>query len=341
MDMQQAIARVIAGENLAANEMADTMALIMGGDATPAQIGGFLVGLRVKGETITEITEAARVMRNLATPVQVEGPHLVDTCGTGGDGAHTFNISTGAALVAAAAGAQVAKHGNRSVSSSSGSADVLERLGVRIDLSADRVGDCIRQAGIGFLFAPAHHGAMKHAIGPRRELGARTIFNLLGPLTNPAGAKCQLIGVYNDELVERVAQVLRELGSERVMVVRGEDGLDEISLSGPTRVSELKNGEVQSFLLTPEQLGLDRSPLSALVVETAEQSAAVIQQVLAGEPGPARDIVLANAGAAIYLAGLSDTLEEGVERAGEVIDSGAAAATLASLAELSNQLGAL
>lgn len=341
MDMQQAIARVIAGENLAANEMADTMALIMGGDATPAQIGGFLVGLRVKGETITEITEAARVMRNLATPVQVEGPHLVDTCGTGGDGAHTFNISTAAALVAAAAGAQVAKHGNRSVSSSSGSADVLERLGVRIDLSADRVGDCIRQAGIGFLFAPAHHGAMKHAIGPRRELGARTIFNLLGPLTNPAGAKCQLIGVYNDELVEPVAQVLRELGSERVMVVRGEDGLDEISLSGPTRVSELKNGEVQSYLLTPEQLGLDRSPLSALVVETAEQSAAVIQQVLAGEPGPARDIVLANAGAAIYLAGLGDTLETGVERAGEVIDSGAAAATLAALAELSNQLGAL
>lgn len=341
MDMQQAIARVIAGENLAANEMADTMALIMGGDATPAQIGGFLVGLRVKGETITEITEAARVMRNLATPVQIEGPHLVDTCGTGGDGAHTFNISTAAALVAAAAGAQVAKHGNRSVSSSSGSADVLERLGVRIDLSADRVGDCIRQAGIGFLFAPAHHGAMKHAIGPRRELGARTIFNLLGPLTNPAGAKCQLIGVYNDELVEPVAQVLRELGSERVMVVRGEDGLDEISLSGPTRVSELKNGEVQSYLLTPEQLGLDRSPLSALVVETAEQSAAVIQQVLAGEPGPARDIVLANAGAAIYLAGLSNSLEEGVERAGEVIDSGAAAATLAALAELSNQLGAL
>ncbi len=341
MDMQQAIARVIAGENLAANEMADTMALIMGGDATPAQIGGFLVGLRVKGETITEITEAARVMRNLATPVQIEGPHLVDTCGTGGDGAHTFNISTAAALVAAAAGAQVAKHGNRSVSSSSGSADVLERLGVRIDLSADRVGDCIRQAGIGFLFAPAHHGAMKHAIGPRRELGARTIFNLLGPLTNPAGAKCQLIGVYNDELVEPVAQVLRELGSERVMVVRGEDGLDEISLSGPTRVSELKNGEVQSYLLTPEQLGLDRSPLSALVVETAEQSAAVIQQVLAGEPGPARDIVLANAGAAIYLAGLGDTLETGVERAGEVIDSGAAAATLAALAELSNQLGAL
>lgn len=341
MDMQQAIARVIAGENLAANEMADTMALIMGGDATPAQIGGFLVGLRVKGETITEITEAARVMRNLATPVQIEGPHLVDTCGTGGDGAHTFNISTAAALVAAAAGAQVAKHGNRSVSSSSGSADVLERLGVRIDLSADRVGDCIRQAGIGFLFAPAHHGAMKHAIGPRRELGARTIFNLLGPLTNPAGAKCQLIGVYNDELVEPVAQVLRELGSERVMVVRGEDGLDEISLSGPTRVSELKNGEVQSYLLTPEQLGLDRSPLSALVVETAEQSAAVLQQVLAGEPGPARDIVLANAGAAIYLAGLGDTLETGVERAGEVIDSGAAAATLTSLAKLSNQLGAL
>jgi len=339
MDMQQAIAQVIAGEDLTANDMAEVMGLIMGGDATPAQIGAFLVGLRVKGETITEITEAARVMRNLATPVQVQGPHLIDTCGTGGDGAHTFNISTAAAIVAAAAGAQVAKHGNRSVSSNSGSADVLEKLGVRIDLPADLVGECISKLGIGFLFAPAHHGAMKYAIGPRRELGARTIFNLLGPLTNPAGAKCQLIGVYDAALIEPVAQVLQRLGSERVMVVRGEDGLDEISLSGPTQVAELDNGEVRCYRLTPEQLGLQGSTLAALVVDSVDQSAAVIEQVLAGQPGPARDVVLANAGAAIYLAGLSETLIEGVEQAGEIIDSGAAADKLAALVDFTSQLG--
>ncbi|RLA16086.1 MAG: anthranilate phosphoribosyltransferase [Gammaproteobacteria bacterium] len=339
MDMQQAIAQVIAGKDLTATDMADVMGLIMGGDASPAQIGGFLVGLRVKGETITEIAEAAQVMRDLATPVQVQGPHLIDTCGTGGDGAHTFNISTAAAIVAAAAGAQVAKHGNRSVSSSSGSADVLEKLGVRIDLSADLVGECIGKLGIGFLFAPAHHGAMKYAIGPRRELGARTIFNLLGPLTNPAGAKSQLIGVYDAALIEPVAQVLQRLGSERVMVVRGEDGLDEISLSGPTQVAELNDGVVRSYLLTPEQLGLESSALTALVVDSADQSAAVIQQVLAGQSGPARDIVLANAGAAIYLAGLSETLINGVAQAGEIIDSGAAADKLAALVDFTSQLG--
>ncbi|RLA10196.1 MAG: anthranilate phosphoribosyltransferase [Gammaproteobacteria bacterium] len=339
MDMQQAIAQVIAGKDLTATDMADVMGLIMGGDASPAQIGGFLVGLRVKGETITEIAEAAQVMRDLATPVQVQGPHLIDTCGTGGDGAHTFNISTAAAIVVAAAGAQVAKHGNRSVSSSSGSADVLEKLGVRIDLSADLVGECIGKLGIGFLFAPAHHGAMKYAIGPRRELGARTIFNLLGPLTNPAGAKSQLIGVYDAALIEPVAQVLQRLGSERVMVVRGEDGLDEISLSGPTQVAELNDGVVRSYLLTPEQLGLESSALTALVVDSADQSAAVIQQVLAGQSGPARDIVLANAGAAIYLAGLSETLINGVAQAGEIIDSGAAADKLAALVDFTSQLG--
>jgi len=339
MEMQQAIDRVIGGKDLSADEMAAVMTLIMGGDATAAQIGGFLVGLRIKGETITEIAESARVMRDLATRVAFTGPHLIDTCGTGGDGAHTFNISTAAALVAAAAGAQVAKHGNRSVSSSSGSADVLEKLGVRIDLSVDQVTSCLEQLGIGFLFAPAHHGAMRHAIGPRRELGARTIFNLLGPLTNPAGARCQLIGVYDEQLIEPVAEVLHRLGSERVMVVHGEDGLDEISLSGPTRVAELNQGEVQTYLLTPEQLGLPESPLEKLVVTGVDQSAAVITQVFAGQPGPARDSVLANAGAAIYLAGLADTLVAGVERAGAVIDSGAAAAKLATLVELTNRLG--
>lgn len=338
MDMQQAVAQVIAGEDLSGAEMAEVMGLIMGGDATPAQIGGFLVGLRIKGETITEITEAARVMRDLAIPVQVHGPHLIDTCGTGGDGAHTFNISTAAAIVTAAAGAQVAKHGNRSVSSSSGSADVLEKLGVKIGLSADQVTQCINQLGIGFLFAPAHHGAMKHAIGPRRELGVRTIFNLLGPLTNPAGAKCQLIGVYDAALIEPMAHVLQRLGSERVMVVRGEEGLDEISLSGPTQVAELKEGKVSSYLLTAAQLGLPSAPLSSLVVTGVDESAEVIRRVLAGEPGPARDIVMANAGAAIYLAGLSETLVAGVKRAVEVVDSGAAGAKLAALVELTNSL---
>ena len=340
MNMQQAVAKVIAGEELSGPEMADVMALIMTGEATQSQIGGFLVGLRIKGETVTEITAAAKVMRRLATPVKVSGAHLVDTCGTGGDGTHTFNISTAAALVTAAAGGQVAKHGNRSVSSSSGSADVLEALGVRIDLDADQVATCIEQVGIGFLFAPAHHGAMKHAIGPRRELGARTIFNLLGPLTNPAGAPCQLIGVYDQALVEPVAEVLKLLGSERVLVVCGEDGLDELTITGATHVAELNAGEVSTYRLTPDQLGLSVGGLEPLMVASAAQSGQMIQQILAGESGPARDIVLANAGAAIYVAGLADSLLAGVERAAEVIDNARAAEKLAALVELTQRLGA-
>ena len=340
MNMQQAVAKVIAGEDLSGPEMADVMALIMTGEATQSQIGGFLVGLRIKGETVTEITAAAKVMRRLATPVKVSGAHLVDTCGTGGDGTHTFNISTAAALVTAAAGGQVAKHGNRSVSSSSGSADVLEALGVRIDLDADQVATCIEQVGIGFLFAPAHHGAMKHAIGPRRELGARTIFNLLGPLTNPAGAPCQLIGVYDQALVEPVAEVLKLLGSERVLVVCGEDGLDELTITGATHVAELNAGEVSTYRLTPDQLGLSVGGLEPLMVASAAESGQMIQQILAGESGPARDIVLANAGAAIYVAGLADSLLAGVERAAEVIDNARAAEKLAALVELTQRLGA-
>ena len=340
MNMQQAVAKVIAGEELSGPEMADVMALIMTGEATQSQIGGFLVGLRIKGETVTEITAAAKVMRRLATPVKVSGAHLVDTCGTGGDGTHTFNISTAAALVTAAAGGQVAKHGNRSVSSSSGSADVLEALGVRIDLDADQVATCIEQVGIGFLFAPAHHGAMKHAIGPRRELGARTIFNLLGPLTNPAGAPCQLIGVYDQALVEPVAEVLKLLGSERVLVVCGEDGLDELTITGATHVAELNAGEVSTYRLTPDQLGLSVGGLEPLMVASAAESGRMIQQILAGESGPARDIVLANAGAAIYVAGLADSLLAGVERAAAVIDSAQAAEKLAALVELTQRLGA-
>ncbi|HAC34546.1 MAG TPA: anthranilate phosphoribosyltransferase [Gammaproteobacteria bacterium] len=331
MDMQQAIAAVIEGKDLSAAEMSQVMSLIMQGEATPAQIGGFLVGLRIKGETITEITEAARVMRSLATPVEAAGPHLVDTCGTGGDGSHTFNISTAAAIVAAAAGAQVAKHGNRSVSSSSGSADVLEQLGVRIDLTPEQVAATIEQVGIGFLFAPAHHGAMKYAIGPRRELGARTIFNLLGPLTNPAAAPCQVIGVYDAELVEPVAQVLKQLGSDHVLVVRGDDGLDEISLSAPTQVAELKDGAVESYTLTAESMQLPPVALADLVVNSAQQSVEVIRSVLAGQSGPARHVVLANAGAAIYVAGLAADLSSGIAKAAQVIDSGKAAEKLADL----------
>ncbi len=329
--MQQAIAAVIEGKDLSAAEMSQVMSLIMQGEATPAQIGGFLVGLRIKGETITEITEAARVMRSLATPVEAAGPHLLDTCGTGGDGSHTFNISTAAAIVAAAAGAQVAKHGNRSVSSSSGSADVLEQLGVRIDLTPEQVAATIEQVGIGFLFAPAHHGAMKYAIGPRRELGARTIFNLLGPLTNPAAAPCQVIGVYDAELVEPVAQVLKQLGSDHVLVVRGDDGLDEISLSAPTQVAELKDGAVESYTLTAESMQLPPVALADLVVNSAQQSVEVIRSVLAGQSGPARHVVLANAGAAIYVAGLAADLSSGIAKAAQVIDSGKAAEKLADL----------
>ncbi|MBL4623408.1 MAG: anthranilate phosphoribosyltransferase [Immundisolibacteraceae bacterium] len=339
MNMQQAVAKIIAGEDLSGPEMTDVMALIMTGEATQAQIGGFLVGLRIKGETVTEITAAAKVMRQLATPVKVSGAHLVDTCGTGGDGTHTFNISTAAALVTAAAGGQVAKHGNRSVSSSSGSADVLEALGVRIDLDAGQVSACIEQVGIGFLFAPAHHGAMKHAIGPRRELGTRTIFNLLGPLTNPAGAPCQLIGVYDQGLVEPIAQVLKLLGSERVLVVCGEDGLDEFTITGATHVAELKAGEVTEYSLTPDQLGLSLGSLEPLMVASAAESAKMIKQIFAGESGPARDIVLANAGAAIYVAGLVDSLLVGVNLAAEVIDAGQAAEKLAALVELTQRLG--
>jgi anthranilate phosphoribosyltransferase len=247
MDMQAAIAAVIEHQDLDASDMQAVMRLIMTGQATAAQIGGFLVGLRMKGETVDEIAAAAGVMRELATRVDIAGPHLVDTCGTGGDGASTFNISTASALVTAAAGGRVAKHGNRSVSSSSGSADVLEAAGVRLDLGPEQVTACIEQLGVGFLFAPRHHSAMKHAIGPRKEMGVRTLFNLLGPLTNPAGAPNQVLGVFSMDWVEPLAQVLKQLGSEHVLVVHAEDGLDEISIAAPTRVAELKEGEISTY----------------------------------------------------------------------------------------------
>lgn len=257
MDMPAAIRTVVERRDLSAEQMRGIMRTIMTGEATPAQIGGFLIGLRMKGETVDEIAAAAGVMRELATPVTARVDHLVDTCGTGGDGASTFNISTAVAFVAAAAGAHVAKHGNRSVSSKSGSADVLEAAGVNLDLSAEQVARCIEEVGVGFLFAPRHHGAMKHAIGPRKEMGVRTIFNVLGPLTNPAGAPNQVLGVFSADLVEPLAHVLKQLGSRHVMVVHAEDGLDEISIAAPTKVAQLK-GEISVATITPEDFNLPR-----------------------------------------------------------------------------------
>ena len=340
MDMQTAIRTVTEHRDLSGKEMTDVMQMIMTGQATQAQIGGFLIGLRMKGETVDEITAAAKVMRALATHVNVHGPHLVDTCGTGGDGVATFNISTASAFVVAAAGGKVAKHGNRSVSSKSGSADVLEAAGVNINLTPAQVARCIDEAGVGFMFAPLHHGAMKHAIGPRREMGVRTLFNLLGPLTNPAGAPNQLIGVFSHHWVEPLAHVLKNLGSSHVMVVHADDGMDEISIGSPALVAELKTGQISTYTISPEQFGMKRSDISLLTVASAQQSLDIIKRIFAGEAGPARDIVALNAGAAIYVAGLSDTLASGVNKALQAIASGAAKKKMASLVELSNRVHA-
>jgi anthranilate phosphoribosyltransferase len=336
MDLPTALASVVEFRDLNAADMEAVMRLIMTGQATPAQIGGFLVGLRMKGETVDEIVAAARVMRELATRVEVSGPHLVDTCGTGGDGASTFNISTACALVAAAAGARVAKHGNRSVSSSSGSADVLEAAGMRLDLDAQQVAACIDQVGVGFLFAPQHHSAMRHAIGPRREMRIRTLFNLLGPLTNPAGAPNQVLGVFSSVWVEPLARVLKRLGSEHVLVVHAEDGLDEISIAGPTRIAELKDGGITVYTVSPEDFGLQRADMGTITVENAGQSLAVINSVFANQAGPALDIVKLNAGAAIYAADLTSSLADGVELAAEVIRDGRATQTFEALVRVSN-----
>lgn len=324
MDMPQAINQVIAHKDLSQDQMTEVMRTIMTGGATPAQIGGFLIGLRMKGETVNEITAAASVMRELATKVEVSGEHVVDTCGTGGDASGTFNISTASAFVTAAAGAQVAKHGNRSISSKSGSADVLEAAGVNLNLTPEQVAQCVKEVGVGFMFAPAHHSAMKHAIGPRREMGARTIFNVLGPLTNPAGAPNQVLGVFSEELLDPLANVLQKLGSHHVMVVHARDGLDEISIGDKTEVAELKDGRVRRYSIQPEDFGMTRTPISVIKAADAAESLAMIRSVLEDEAGPARDIVCLNAGAAIYASGLSDSLATGVEKAAEAISSGEA-----------------
>ncbi len=340
MDMQAAIRRVTEGHDLSGADMDAIMRTIMTGDATPAQIGGFLVGLRMKGETVDEIAAAARVMRDLASGVSVDVPHLVDTCGTGGDGAGTFNISTASAFVAAGAGAHVAKHGNRSVSSASGSADVLEAAGVKVDLTPEQVARCIREVGLGFMFAPVHHGAMKHAIGPRREMGVRTIFNVLGPLTNPAGAPNQLIGVFSESLIEPLAEVLGKLGSRHVLVVHADDGLDEISIEGETRVAEWRDGRVRRYSVSPDGLGLTPAPVSAIAVDSPAESLATVRAVLDGAAGPARDVVLLNAGAALYASGRAADLAAGVDLARKSIDAGKARDCLDALVRLSRSFAA-
>ncbi|WP_372717766.1 anthranilate phosphoribosyltransferase [Immundisolibacter sp.] len=339
MTIQAAIAKVVEGGDLDGVEMNAAMCAIMSGEATPAQIGGFLLALRMKGETVVEIAAAAQVMRELSLRVEVAADGLVDTCGTGGDGAGLFNVSTAAAFVVATAGGRVAKHGNRSVSSASGSADVLEALGVRIELPSAAIARCIDELGFGFMFAPAHHRATRHALGPRRELGVRTLFNLLGPLTNPALPPNQVVGVYSAALVEPIAHVLLRLGSRHVLVVHADDGLDEISLGAATQVAELKDGAVHCYSITPEQFGLNRVPSSQLAVPDVAASVALLRAVLGAQAGPARDIVALNAGAALYVAGLAPTLAAGVARAGEVLASGAPLTRVTALAELTQRLG--
>ena len=344
MDIKEAIGRVVTRQDLTEVEMVEVMNQIMGGEATPAQIGAFITGLRMKSETVAEITGAVRVMRDKATVIDAGvdlagGGILVDTCGTGGDGSGTFNVSTTTAFVVAGAGVVVAKHGNRSVSSLCGSADVLEAAGVSLALTPDQISRCVQEVGIGFLFAPALHGAMKHAIGPRREIGIRTIFNILGPLTNPAGANVQVLGVFAAELTEPLAKVLGQLGSKRALVVHGEGNLDELTVTGTTRISELRDGAVTTYSVTPEEFGLERASVADLAAGVdAAASAAQMRSVLSGAVGAKRDMVLLNSGAALMAAGQAVDLKTGIALAAEVIDSGRALAKLDALIALSARL---
>ena len=336
MNIQEAIKKVISREDLTEDEMHSVMNDIMTGNATDAQIGGFLVGLSMKGETIDEIVAAAKVMRSLATGVKISKPkHLVDTCGTGGDSSGLFNVSTASAFVVASAGGQVAKHGNRSISSKSGSADVLETAGVNLDMSPETISSCVEKIGVGFMFAPAHHSAMKYAIGPRRELAVRTIFNVLGPLTNPAGAPSQVMGVYHKDLVEPIAFALKNLGSSHVMVVHSNDGLDEISIADSTFVAELKNGTVETYSISPSDFDMQQINLDSICVDDADASLKLIQEALDGQEGPAKDIIALNAGAAIYVSGLTNSLKDGVKKAQEILNSGAAHQKLDDLVRMS------
>lgn len=335
MDMPTAISKAVAGQDLSREEMTQVMHLIMTGKSTDAQTGGFLIALRMKGETINEILGAAQVMRSLATSVEVSKENLVDTCGTGGSGSGKFNVSTASAIVAAAAGARVAKHGNRAASSKVGSADLLEAAGVKLDLTPEQVARCIESVGVGFLYAVNYHTAMKYAIGPRKEMAVRTIFNLLGPLTNPAGAPNQVLGVFDRKWVRPLAEVLKVLGSEHVLVVHSDDDLDEISISATTHIAELKDGEIREHIVSPEVFGLQRASLSDLVVSTVEESLEMTNKALGGEGGAATDIVLLNAGAAIYAANCCDTLFQGVEMAQDAITTGLATEKLKQLVDFS------
>ncbi len=339
MDMKQALNAVVAQQDLTEQQMSAVMEQIMTGQATDAQIGGFLVALRMKGESIDEITGAARVMRRLASKVEINTENVVDTCGTGGDGANIFNVSTAAAFVVAASGGKVAKHGNRSVSSTTGSADVLEAAGVNLNLTAQQIARAVEEIGVGFIFAPAHHSAMKHAIGPRKELAMRTIFNMLGPITNPASVPNQVIGVFNGDLCLPIAQVLGRLGSNHVLVVHAQDGLDEISLASKTRVAELKDGAIEEYYIEPEDFGITSQSLIGLSVEGAEQSLALIKDALGKretESGKkAADLIALNAGAAIYASNAAQTLAEGVAMAEDAISTGLALEKLNELAAFS------
>lgn len=338
---QQALQRVIEHREIFHDEMLGLMRRIMTGEMSPVVMAALITGLRVKKETVGEITAAAQVMREFATPVKVaDTAHLVDLCGTGGDGAHTFNISTTAMFVAAAAGARIAKHGGRSVSSSTGSADALEALGAAIMLNAEQVAQCLADTGVGFMFAPNFHGAMKHAAPVRKELGVRTLFNILGPLTNPAAAPNQLMGVFHPDLVGIMARVLQRLGSDHVLVVHGRDGLDEMTLNGETLVAELKNGQVSEYTVHPSQFGLAEHDGTLLKAGNREASIEIMRAVLDNQSGPARDIVLLNAGAAIYAANVADSLADGVERAREALASGGAAERLLKFVQTTQSLAA-
>ncbi|WP_289101568.1 anthranilate phosphoribosyltransferase [uncultured Marinobacter sp.] len=339
MDMKQALNRIASNLDLSRDEMKDVMRIVMNGEATDAQIGAFLMGLRLKSETIDEITGATEVMRELATKVSINASPLVDIVGTGGDGANLFNVSSASAFVVAAAGGFVAKHGNRGVSSKSGSADLIEKAGINLDMKPEEVARCVEQIGVGFMFAPSHHGAMKHAIGPRRELGCRTIFNILGPMTNPAGVTRQLIGVFTRELCRPMAEVMQRLGAEHIMVVCSKDGLDEISLATVTHVAELKDGEITEYDLAPEDLGIKSQSLVGLTVDGADESLALIKAAFGRSHDEttekARDMIALNAGAAIYVAGLARTAKEGVDMALDAMGSGLAAGKMSELADFS------
>lgn len=339
MDMKQALNRIASNLDLSRDEMKDVMRIVMNGEATDAQIGAFLMGLRLKSETIDEITGATEVMRELATKVSINASPLVDIVGTGGDGANLFNVSSASSFVVAAAGGFVAKHGNRGVSSKSGSADLIEKAGINLDMKPEEVARCVEQIGVGFMFAPAHHGAMKHAIGPRREMGCRTIFNILGPMTNPAGVTRQLIGVFTRELCRPMAEVMQRLGAEHIMVVCSKDGLDEISLATVTHVAELKDGEITEYDLTPEDLGLKSQSLVGLTVDSSDESLKLIKAAFGRNHDEttekARDMIALNAGAAIYVAGLAKTAKEGVDMALDAMGSGLAAGKMSELADFS------